>query len=112
MKKATSKERVLSSLYYFGPLGVIAFLKNSSDFEKFHAIQGLGLFYLFILLMLWAFFSLFVVPILVVVSLIGFCGILFWIGEGLYYSISGKKVRLKGIEFLTSALKESLIQKI
>jgi len=112
MEETTSKERIICSIYYLGPWGVIAFLKKSSNFEKFHAVQGLGLFYFFFLMILWLVFSLFVLPALAFVSFVGFLTIIFWLGTGIWAAATGKKVKLVGLDFLTSRLRERFIESV
>jgi len=112
METETFKEKILAGVYYLGPLGIIAFLKPSSDFEKFHAVQGLSLFCFFILLILWAIFSLWIVPVLAIISLLGLLAIVFWLGFALYIVSKGEKLGLPGLEFLITPLKQYLVEEI
>ncbi|MCD6422129.1 hypothetical protein J7L13_02145 [bacterium] len=106
----STKEKILSLIYYLGPWGIIAFFRPSSDFEKFHATEGLSLFVFFLFLIAWLWFSLWVVPVLSVISGIGFLAIFFWLGYAIYAVLKGKKLNLVGLEpisrFLRSVLEE------
>jgi len=106
------KEKLLAGIYYLGPLGMVAFLKKSTDFEKFHAIQGLALFYLFTILVIWGIFSIWVVPLLVGLTIVGFLAVIFWLGFALYSVAKEQKMQLPGLEFLTFPLKQYLVEEI
>lgn len=111
MKKDT-KEKIYASFYYFGSLGIISFLKKSTSFEKFHAVQGLSLFCFFSLLVIWLFLSLWLAPVLSVLSAVGFLGVIFWLGYGLSSVWRGQKLTLMGLEFISGPLASFLIEEV
>jgi len=106
------KEKIYASLYYLGGLGIVCFLKKSTSFEKFHAVQGLSLFSFFSLLVIWLFISLWLVPILSFLSIIGFLGVIFWLGYGLSSVWRGQKLNLLGLEFISRPLSSRLIEEV
>ncbi len=112
MLTEATREKIYASLYYLGPLGLIALLKRSSEFEKFHAVQGLSLFCFFSLLVVWMLFSLWVVPVLALVGLLGFLGVVFWLGYGWSAVWRGQRLPLLGLEFISRPLASLLLEEV
>ena len=108
----TTKHKLLVASYYLGPMGLLTLFKSSDDFEKFHAIQGLSLFYFFVLMILLMIFCLWVVPILAILAGIGILAVFFFLGFGWYGVFSEQKMNLPGLQFLSKNIKAISFEEI
>lgn len=108
----TLKHKLLVASYYLGPLGLIAFMKESDKFEKSHAVQGLSLFYFFVLMLLFLAFCLWVVPILSILAAIGILAVFFFLGFGWYNVFHEQRMKLPGLEFLSKPIRNIVIEEV
>ena len=108
----TTKHKLLVASYYLGPLGLLVFIKPSDKFERFHAAQGLSLFYFFVLMVILLGFCLWIVPILGILAAIGILAVFFFLGFGSYSVFSEQKMRLPGLKFLSRKIKAISFEEI
>jgi uncharacterized membrane protein len=87
-------------------------MKQSDKFERSHAIQGLSLFYFFVLMVLLLILAIWLVPILSLVALLGILACFFFLGFGWYHVFREQRMKLPGLEFLSRPIRRIVMDEV